>query len=221
LRGKIYKKLKIEAVLRGPGMLYCYSISAKKWQFMRQIFVLPFALWAFGVTPSLAEEQAAAGLPQLNVAVFLPQIFWLILVFVLLYLCLSRLALPKIADVLASRQQKISTELDKAEAMSLEALKVGQEIDARLAQARQEAGQMTSQAQAEAMGEITRRQTAFLAKLAQNAAESEERITAAKQQAERELEAVAAQLAQDLVQKIAAISLTNATAQQAIEKLKQ
>ncbi|MFN7177829.1 MAG: ATPase, partial [Thermaurantiacus sp.] len=54
-------------------------------------------------------------MPQFDFSTALPQILWLVLTFVLLYLTVARL-LPKIAAVVAERQARIAADLTAAEA---------------------------------------------------------------------------------------------------------
>jgi len=44
-------------------------------------------------------EEKAGGLPQLNPADFAPQLAWLLVTFVILYLILSRVTLPRMSRV--------------------------------------------------------------------------------------------------------------------------
>ena len=57
---------------------------------------------------------AEAGMPQLDPTYWASQIFWLILVFSILYLSISKLYLPKIKDNLESRENKIKEDLESA-----------------------------------------------------------------------------------------------------------
>ncbi|MGH8432096.1 MAG: F0F1 ATP synthase subunit B', partial [Solimonas sp.] len=72
-----------------------------------------------GALASLAMSGAAfaesGGMPQLDVHSFAPQLVWLAIAFLALYLVMSRLAVPAISDTLAKRQAKIQGDLDAAE----------------------------------------------------------------------------------------------------------
>jgi F-type H+-transporting ATPase subunit b len=57
---------------------------------------------------------AEAGMPQLDPTYWASQAFWLILVFTLLYLSISKFYLPKIKKNLDDRDNKIKEDLDEA-----------------------------------------------------------------------------------------------------------
>ena len=61
---------------------------------------------------------AEAGMPQLDSKYWLSQSFWLILIFTILYLTLSKFFIPKIKDNLDSRERKIKENLDSAKELS-------------------------------------------------------------------------------------------------------
>ena len=57
---------------------------------------------------------AEAGMPQLDPTYWASQAFWLILVFTILYIAISKFYLPKIKDNLDNRENKIKEDLDNA-----------------------------------------------------------------------------------------------------------
>ena len=57
---------------------------------------------------------AEAGMPQLDPTYWASQAFWLILVFALLYVSISKFFLPKIKDNLENRENKIKEDLENA-----------------------------------------------------------------------------------------------------------
>ena len=81
-------------------------------------------------------------MPQFETAApfFWSQVFWLIVAFVVLYLLMSKIALPRIAEVLEERQDKIDDDLAKAEKLKNEAEQVLAEYEKAIADARSSAG---------------------------------------------------------------------------------
>ena len=57
---------------------------------------------------------AEAGMPQLDPKYWASQAFWLVLVFTLLYLTISKIFIPKIKDNLNDRENKIKNDIDEA-----------------------------------------------------------------------------------------------------------
>jgi|SRR5210317_542195 len=56
-----------------------------------------------------------SSMPQLNPEYFASQIFWLIFSFAILYIVMAKFALPKIANVIESREDIIARDLEDAE----------------------------------------------------------------------------------------------------------
>ena len=77
---------------------------------MKSFLSLLIALTAFNTNLYSAE----AGMPQLDPKFWASQTFWLILVFVILYISLSKFYLPKIKSNLDNRENKIKEDLENA-----------------------------------------------------------------------------------------------------------
>ena len=75
-------------------------------------------------------------MPQLDFSTFVPQLFWLFLSLSILYLILSRVALPKISDVIEERKDIIAQDIDKAKALSSDADIAIEELDIKITEAK-------------------------------------------------------------------------------------
>ena len=58
---------------------------------------------------------SAEGMPQFNAETFPSQLFWLVITFVILYICMSFIILPRIRDNIRLRKNKISNDIERAE----------------------------------------------------------------------------------------------------------
>ena len=76
-------------------------------------------------------------MPQFDVSSFPTQLIWLVISFVLLYVLMSRVALPRIGQVLEERQEKIDDNLDTAEQLRAETEADSETYEAALVQARE------------------------------------------------------------------------------------
>lgn len=138
----------------------------------------------------------AAGLPQLDIATFGNQIFWLVVTLVVLYLVLSRVALPRIAAVLSDRQGAVTGDLMAAEEFKQKAREAEAAYDKALADARTEAQAIVAQNRAEIQGQLDAAIARADAEIAARTAESEARI--------REIRASSDASARDVAQDVTA-----------------
>ncbi|MFZ5791191.1 MAG: F0F1 ATP synthase subunit B' [Pseudomonadota bacterium] len=156
-------------------------------------------------------------MPQLEFSTYAPQLIWLAITFTILYILMAKLALPKIAAALGERQQKIESDLSRAERVKAEAEEVLAAYQKTMAEARQQAQALTGQAAAEMAAELAKREAAFAAELNARTAEAEKRILAAKEAALADTRAVAADLAQTIARKIAGVELSPSAAKEWVE----
>jgi len=95
------------------------------------------------------EAGSAPGMPQLDFAHWGNQIFWLLVTLVVIYLVLSRIALPRIAAVLSERQGTITNDIAAAEDLKAKAVEAEESYNKAFADARSEANTIVADARAE------------------------------------------------------------------------
>lgn len=161
-------------------------------------------------------EHGGGGLPQLNPATFPTQIFWLAVVFITLYWLLSKKALPRVAEVLEERQERISRDLGKAGALKDEAETVMAGVETSLAEARSKAQAEIGRASAEIEAAHSARQQQLGADVAERLRQAEARILAAKQDAVANVRSAAADIARDVAARLAGVDSDPAKAEAAV-----
>lgn len=138
-------------------------------------------------------------MPQLDFATFPNQIFWLLVTLVVLYILLSRVALPRIAAILAERQGTISNDLTMAEELKLKAEAAEAAYNEALAKARAEAGKIIAATKAEIEKDLAKATAKADADIAARLADSEKAIAAIRAGALENVTAVARETAKELV----------------------
>ncbi|MEP6021229.1 MAG: F0F1 ATP synthase subunit B' [Paracoccaceae bacterium] len=118
-------------------------------------------------------EAAAPGMPQLDFSTFGNQIFWLLVALVVIYFVLSRVALPRIAAILAERSGTITNDLAAAEDLKAKAIEAEQAYEKALADARAEAQNIATATRDEIQADLDVAIAKADAEIAAKAAESE------------------------------------------------
>lgn len=146
-------------------------------------------------------------MPQLDPAVFVPQIFWLFVVFALLYIFMARSAAPKIADVLKKRQDKISDDLTQAESLQAKAEEARIAYEKSQADARNNASSVVLSKREELKAEAEAQYQKLSNELAAKADEAQQRIDAAKNKALSQVRDVATEVCTDIVSQVSGLKL--------------
>ena len=145
------------------------------------------------------EDAAKAGMPQLDFSTFPNQIFWLAVTLVVIYLILSRIALPRIGSVLAERSGTITNDLSAADDLNQKAKAAEATYEKALADARTEASKIIAGAKAEIQAELGVELDKANAEIAARSAESEKAIAAIRDSSVENVTAVAKDTAEALV----------------------
>jgi F-type H+-transporting ATPase subunit b len=148
---------------------------------------------------STATEAATPGMPQLDFSTFGNQIFWLVVTLVVIYLILSRVALPRIAGVLAERSGTISNDLAAAEELKANAVAAEEAYNQALSDARAEAAKIVASTKADMKAELDAAIAKADAEISQKTAESEKVISEIRATALESVEEVAKSTAMALV----------------------
>ena len=156
-------------------------------------------------------------MPQFDPQFFLPQLFWLAVLFGILYLLMSRVALPRVAEVLETRQDRIAHDLDRAEELKKQAEAALKAYEAASADARGKALALLAEAAAQSQAEAARRNDEVAARLAREGEAAAERIAGAKDEAMRQVREMAAELAGEAARKIAGVQASPGEARAAVD----
>jgi len=148
---------------------------------------------------STATEAATPGMPQLDFSTFGNQIFWLVVTLVVIYLILSRVALPRIAGGLAERSGTISNDLAAAEELKANAVAAEEAYNQALSDARAEAAKIVASTKADMKAELDAAIAKADAEISQKTAESEKVISEIRATALESVEEVAKSTAMALV----------------------
>lgn len=167
---------------------------------------------------AMASEAPKKGMPQLDFANPLTksQVFWGAGIFLLLYLLLSRWALPQVASVLEERTGKIAGDLDAARAAKATADSAVAELTDATQRARAEAQAAINRA-ADRAKQAAAMQTAELnARLDAQLASAEGRIAAARSSAVHALRTVARDTADTVITRLTGTQPDTATVDRAV-----
>ncbi|MDC1315832.1 ATP synthase F0 subunit B [Alphaproteobacteria bacterium] len=121
-------------------------------------------------------------MPQLEqTEFFLSQLFWLVVLFVLLFLVLTYFTLPKIRDFLAKRDVFINDHLSRQDDLLKKAELLIQEYEVKIVQAKEEASLIINEAKSRALEESSKLLKITEDNIKQQIKETEERINKEKQ----------------------------------------
>ena len=157
-------------------------------------------------------------MPQLDISNWPPQLVWLAISFALLYFVVSRLIIPRTGGVIELRKSTVADDLAAATRDKSASEKTSQAYQASLADARSKANGALLDARNQASAESDTARTKINAELAAKMVDSEKQIAAAKSKALSGIEAVAADIASSIVDKLTGTKVTKVALAAAVAK---
>lgn len=158
-------------------------------------------------------------MPQINQLgdVALSQFFWLLLVLGLIYFGIGKAMLPKIQSTVDARDSKIADDLAGAQAARVAADETEAAYRARIDASRGEALKVAGEAKLASARATEERVRAASAENEAKVAAAETRIRASADAALSDIESVAAQAVQDMVERLAGLSVSEQDAAAAVK----
>ena len=153
-------------------------------------------------------------MPQIDqiAEIYASQLFWLVVVFALLYFGIGKAIVPKVQRTVDDRDAKIRGDLAAAAAARAEADAVDEGYNARLAASRTQGAAAIAAAKARSIAETEERKLHADAGIATRLAHAETILSQAREKAVSEIEAVAVEAAQQIVERVTGRAVDHAAA---------
>jgi len=177
-----------------------------------RLTAIAVALPALMSARAFAARASEPGLPQLDIATWPSQLFWLVVLFGAGYLIMAKIVTPRIGAVLEERRQTVDGDLEKARAASADAAKIRADYESDLEKARIEAAEFAKQAAMEATKKAEAADAKIAKKLAEKVGVAEAKLAEAKTSAMASLNDVAAEAGMAAVSSLAGIQVSRAQA---------
>jgi F-type H+-transporting ATPase subunit b len=153
-------------------------------------------------TESVPASEHGAGFPPFDAKTFGPQLIWLAIFFVALYVIAARLALPRVGSILAERRQRISGDLSDAERMKEGAEAANASYEKALADARARAQAISAETRAKLAARSEEQRKVLEAGLNAKLAEADKAIAATKSAAMANIRGIAQEAAAAIVARL-------------------
>lgn len=163
-------------------------------------------------------EAAHSVFPPFDPSTFGSQLLWLAIAFAALYMLMSRIALPRIGEILEVRRDRIEGDLAEADRMRQKTDQALADYEQALATARAKSQGIAETTRNKMKAEQAEKREQVEADLARKMADAETRIQATKTEAMGNVDEIATETAQVLVEKLLG-KVPVKTARDAVAKL--
>ena len=172
-------------------------------------------------TTATTEHAAKPGMPQLDTTTWVPQLFWLAVTFIVLYLIVSRLIIPKTGGTIEKRKTTVEQDLATAARHRTESEAVSAAYEAVLADARAKANATALDVRTALNAEMQVITAKLDAELAAKASDADKAIAAAKAKALTGIQDVAAEISSSIVTQLMGVKVSEADAAAAVSKAQE
>ena len=160
---------------------------------------------------------AEAGMPQLDSTYWASQAFWLILVFTVLYICISKFYLPKIKNNLDDRDNKIKEDLENASKFKEESEEKLKKYEMILDDARKEVAKIFLESKNTLDKDIQFKKEKIEKDIEQEILKVQKEIIELKKDSLKSIQEVSKELAASIIEKISGDKLNESSINAAIE----
>ena len=140
--------------------------------------------------------------PPFNPATFASQLFWLVIAFVLLYVLMAKVALPRVGSIIENRQKRIADDLAGAASLKAESDAAIAAYEKALADARARAQALAAETRDKLNAQAEERRKALEAELNIKLADAEKQIAKTKSDAMTNVRGIAVEAASAIVERL-------------------
>jgi F-type H+-transporting ATPase subunit b len=141
-------------------------------------------------------------MPQLDISTFAPQLVWLAISFVVLYLLMAKLGLPRVGAAIEARRRRLDEDLARAAELRTQAQAAIAAYETAPTEARAQAQAAIRETGEQLAAAAAERQRELAAALAEQVGAAERDIAAAKQRALADIRGVAVEVAASVAAKL-------------------
>ena len=160
------------------------------------------SLSVIGAAYAAGAPEAGGVFPPFDASTFAGQLFWLAVTFGLTYILMSRIALPRVAEIIADRRAKIESDLNLAAQAQKSAEDAAKAFEANIAQAKANAQGIAQSARDAASKEADARRHQVETDLSAKMMKAEQTIAATKAKAMANVEGIASDAAAAIVERL-------------------
>jgi len=147
-------------------------------------------------------EHGGGAFPPFQTETFASQLLWLAITFGLLYILMSRFALPRVATVLDKRSARLANDLEEAQRLKAQSEAAAQGYEKALAEARGEAKRIAQETRNKLSAEAETRRKSIEAELHEKLAASEATLRQQTAAAMSNVRGIAVETASAIVERL-------------------
>jgi len=159
---------------------------------------------------------AEAGMPQLDPTYWASQAFWLILIFTLLYLTLSKIFIPKIKESIDDRENKIKDDLDEAQKLKLIAEEKLKEYETTIENAKKEVLKVIFDSKKQLSSEIQSKKKGIEKEIEKELKNAEKEIEILKRDSLTNISIISEEMASKVVEQVSGEPLNQSSVKAAV-----
>ena len=178
-----------------------------------RLFFLIVGIFSTSLTGLLA---AGAGMPQLDPTYWASQAFWLVLVFTLLYLALSKMFIPKIKESIDDRENKIKDDLDEAQKLKLVAEEKLKEYELTIEDTKKEVQKIILESKNKLSTEIQNKKKIFEKEIEIEIKKTEQEIENLKKESLASITVISEEITSKIIEKVSGEPLNQSSIKAAV-----
>ena len=162
---------------------------------------------------------AEAGMPQLDPTYWASQAFWLILVFSILYISISKFYLPKIKDNLDNRENKIKEDLENASKFKEQSESKLKEYETILENAKKEMAKIHFESKNILDKDIQLKKDKIEKEIEKELVKAQKEISDLKKNSISSIQAIAENITSNIIENISGDKLNESSVRAAVEEV--